>query len=440
LILSGWGRHPRIDANICAPRSLEEMRSLLGSGDAIARGNGRAYGDSAINVNNTIHMRHFNRLLGFDSKRGRLEVEAGVLLSDIIDIFMPQGWFPYVTPGTKFVTVGGMIASDVHGKNHHKEGNFANFVDWFDLVTESGSVVRCSRDQNKDFFEWTLGGMGLTGIILRAGIRLRPIKSVWMKQRRLVAENIGRAIEIFENSQDATYSVAWIDCLQKGKSIGRSLVSLAEHAETQELPEKLQSKPFRLPGKRKLRIPLELPSWTLNNLSVRAFNSLYFSYGKMKPKDQFVDLDSYFYPLDTILDWNKIYGRKGFVQFQCVIPLSNAEAGITELLQTIANFGGGSFLAVLKRFSKQRSRFSFPMEGYTLALDFPLNGSTSSLIETLDYITLKNNGRFYLAKDSRMSRETFMDSDPRIDAFKKFRRVNGMTKKFISVQSERLGL
>ena len=440
MILSGWGQYPRIDAKLNAPRSEEDLQALVLQGNSIARGNGRAYGDSAVSAQNTVHMRHFNRMLSFDAEQGQLVAEAGVLLADVIDAFLPRGWFSYVTPGTKFVTLGGMIAADVHGKNHHKDGSFGTYVDWIDVLISDGSVQRCSRSENTELFEWTVGGMGLTGIVLRAAIRLRHVSSAWIEQRTLVAENISHAIELFEQSHDATYSVAWIDCLQQGKSMGRSLVMLGEHADAVVVPSQYRKTPLHISPKRKLSIPVEFPSWALNSLSVRAFNALYYWNGKRKRGQQLVDWDSYFYPLDAILGWNKIYGRHGFAQFQCVLPLQTADAGLRALLSAIANAGAGSFLAVLKRFGTQNSRFSFPMEGYTLALDFPVNKKTLALMERLDSITVEHGGRFYLAKDSRMSRDLFHQSEPRTKDFVSFRSDHAASGAFASAQSHRLGL
>lgn len=440
MTLSGWGRYPRIDAKLTAPCSEDDLRALVLQGNAIARGNGRAYGDSAVSSQNTVHMRNFNRMLTFDAEQGQLVAEAGVLLADVIDAFLPRGWFPYVTPGTKFVTLGGMIAADIHGKNHHKDGTFGTYVDWIDIIVGDGSVQRCSRSENTELFEWTLGGMGLTGIMLRAAIRLRPVSSAWIEQRTLVAENISHAIELFEQSQDATYTVAWIDCLQQGKSMGRSLVMLGEHADAVAVPSQYRKTPLQISPKRKLSIPVEFPTWALNSLSVRTFNAFYYWNGKRKRGQQLVDWDSYFYPLDAILGWNKIYGRRGFAQFQCVLPLQSADEGLRALLSAIASAGAGSFLAVLKRFGAQNSRFSFPMEGYTLALDFPVNKKTLALMERLDIITVGHGGRFYLAKDSRMSREVFQQSEPRAQDYLSFRDDQMASNVFASSQSQRLGL
>jgi len=244
----------------------------------------------------------------------------------------------------------------------------------------------------------------------------------------------------FEAAQDATYSVAWIDCLGTGANLGRSLVMLGEHAVRADLSRQQAQAPFQIKPKRKLSVPIDFPAFVLNSLTVRAFNALYYWAGARKTGTQLVDWDSYFYPLDAILGWNRIYGRIGFAQFQCALPLDRSEAGLTALLAEIAKAGSGSFLAVLKRFGKQDSAFSFPMEGYTLALDFPVTPKTLALLERLDQITIAHGGRFYLAKDSRMSAATLSASDTRATDFHAHRDSYGCTYRFRSAQSERLAL
>jgi FAD/FMN-containing dehydrogenase len=440
-MLSGWGRYPVLEARRTVPRSVGELRNaVLSEPSLIARGNGRAYGDSAINASATIDMRRLDRMIAFDPGTGQLVAEAGVVLGDIIATFLPRGWFPQVTPGTKFVTLGGAIAADVHGKNHHKDGSFRACVDWIEVMAADGEVSRCSPQDDPALFDHTLGGMGLTGVIVRAAIRLRPVESAWIRQTTIPAPNLQAAMSAFEAAQDATYSVAWIDCLGTGKSLGRSLVMLGEHAARGDLARDQASAPFRIKAKPKRAVPVDFPAFALNGMTVRAFNALYYWTGARKTGEQLVDWDSYFYPLDAILNWNRIYGRKGFAQFQCVLPLDRSEAGLTALLAEIAAAGSGSFLAVLKRFGKQASAFSFPMEGYTLALDFPVNAKTLQLLERLDRITIDHGGRFYLAKDSRMSAETLRASDGRLADFQSHREARGFTSRFRSAQSERLAL
>ena len=438
--LAGWGQYPIVEAEVVAPHSVEELLERIQLGHAIARGNGRAYGDSAISSSNTIEMKNFNRMLAFDPITGQLVAQAGVLLADVIETFLPKGWFPSVTPGTKFVTIGGMVAADVHGKNHHKHDSFGNFVDWIDLITADGKVNRCSPEQDPELFNWTIGGMGLTGIVLTIAFRLTPISTSLIKQKTIPASNVVHAIEIFESMLDVTYSVAWIDCLSRGKNLGRSLVMVGEHAEIADLSEGLKSNPLQSPKKNKITVPFYFPSFALNGLTVRLFNFLYYWIGKRRAKSSLMNWDTYFYPLDSILGWNKIYGRSGFAQFQCVIPLLHASIGIKELLQAISDANAGSFLAVLKRFGEQDSRFSFPMAGYTLALDFPITQKNLTLMSELDMITIKYGGRFYLAKDCRMTASTFKQSEPRLAQFKNFQLQRETNQGLYSEQAKRLDL
>jgi len=439
--LSGWGRFPVLDARTLAPRGMEALKELvLSEPSLIARGNGRSYGDSAINTKATIETRHLNRMITFDPVSGQLVAEAGVLLCDIIDVFLPRGWFLLITPGTKFVTIGGAIAADVHGKNHHKEGSFRSCVDWIDVMGSDGVIQRCSSIENPTLFDYTMGGMGLTGIILRAAIRLRPVETAWIRQTTIAATDLSAVMAAFESTLDSTYSVAWIDCLGSGSRLGRSIVMVGEHAKVEQLPQKLAKSPFRTQIKRKWVVPFDFPSTTLNHLSVRLFNSLYYFAGSLKKGYRLVDWDTFFYPLDSILEWNRIYGKKGFSQFQCVLPLDRSKNGLTALLTEISAAGAGSFLAVLKRFGSQQSAFSFPMEGYTLALDFPVNSKTLVLLDRLDQITIDHGGRFYLAKDSRMSAATLHASDQRVEDMKMYRSSLVNAARFSSTQSERLEL
>ena len=440
--LAGWGRTPVAECTVKRVRTEEEARATLGAGDAplIARGNGRSYGDSALNEALTLDMTGLNRMLSFDAETGVLVAEAGVLLADIIEAFLPRGWFLSVTPGTKFVSLGGAIAADVHGKNHHIDGSFGAFVDWIDVMGPDGAVTRASRSDNPDLFEWTVGGMGLTGIILRAQIRLRAVESAWIVQDVRATQTLDASIDMMEATLDVPYSVAWLDCAKDGPMLGRGHVMLGHHATPAELPPSDRRRPFNVPKKRSLRLPVDLPQMALNPFTLRLFNTAYYLAGRAKPGPRVVDWDSYFYPLDAILDWNRAYGRQGFFQFQCALPQDSAKPGMHALIKTIAKSGQGSLLAVLKRFGAQDGRFSFPMPGYTLALDFPANDRSRKLLQTLDAITLDHGGRFYLAKDARTSRETWDSSDPRTEAFRAMRAERGLSGSFASLQSERLGL
>jgi len=434
--LSGWGRYPVADCRLSAPRDAADLCACLDAGPGIARGNGRAYGDSAMNASNTISMRHFNRMIAFDPETGQLITEAGVILGDVIRTFLPRGWFPPVTPGTKFVTIGGMIAADVHGKNHHCDGSFGNFVDWIEVIGPGGEMRRTAPGEA--LFEWTVGGMGLTGLIVRAAVRLTAVETGWIRQRTLPAPTLAATMDTFETAQDATYSVAWIDCLSTGARQGRSLVMLGEHAALDELPPRAARRPHGPPARRARSVPADLPGFVLNRAAMRAFNALYYRNGCRKAGTGLVGWDPFFYPLDSILGWNRIYGRRGFVQFQCVLPLAESYAGLSALLDAVAAAGQGAFLSVLKRFGTQESRFSFPMEGYTLALDFPVSRRSLAMMERLDEITVTHGGRFYLAKDGRLKPDTLHSADPRAAAFRAMRQDTGLAREFSSRQSERV--
>lgn len=424
-----------------AIRSEADVLARIGHGSTvIARGNGRAYGDSALNASTTLDMRGFNRMLAFDAASGQLTGESGLLLADIIAAFLPRGWFPQVTPGTKFVTLGGMLAADVHGKNHHRDGGMRQCVDWIDLACADGVVRRCSPTQHAELFNWTIGGMGLTGVILRAAIQLRPVETGWIRQTVIPAPDLSTAMRVFEEAQDATYSVAWIDCYATGARRGRSVVMLGEHAAVDELPPDKCHNRFALTRRPDITMPIDLPRGLLNSLTVSLFNRAYYWAKRRGPATGWASWDGYFYPLDAILEWNRIYGRKGFAQFQCVLPPETARAGLEALLTAIADARSGSFLAVLKRMGPEGAGFSFPMPGYTLALDFPISRSTLALLDRLDAITLEHGGRFYLAKDARMSAATLAQADRRVDAFRRFRQDMTMTPHLQSAQSERLAL
>jgi FAD/FMN-containing dehydrogenase len=437
--LSGWGNYPRLQTALMrASNPADATRAIARSSSLIGRGNGRSYGDAAINPAMTLSMLPLDRMIAFDAENGILTCESGVLLADIIEHFVPLGWFVPVTPGTKFVTVGGMAASDVHGKNHHGAGTFGDHITAIELALADGRTLRCGPDENADLFAATKGGMGLTGVILAVSFRLMPIESIFIRRETLRAANLAEVMAMFEESQQWTYSVAWIDCLARGASLGRSLLYRGEHAKRGELPPGLspQLHPVR---RKKLRLPFDFPGFALNRWTVRAFNELYYRNGR--PGFDFIDYDRYFYPLDALLDWNRLYGRSGFVQYQCVLPKSVGLAGMTALLEHIAQAGIGSFLAVLKLFGHHGDgMLSFPMEGYTLALDFPAGRQTFALIAELDRLVSKKGGRIYLAKDACSNGEVLRAGYPRLPEFQAIRERYDPAGKFSSAQSERLGL
>jgi len=441
VILSGWGRYPTAECRFIEARSESGVpAAVLSHASLIARGNGRAYGDCALNPDATLGLLKQDRLISFDATNGLLACEAGTLLSDIIEAFVPRGWFPPVTPGTKFVTVGGMIAADVHGKNHHRLGSFGDHVESLELALADGSIVQCSANENAELFAATRGGMGLTGVILKASFKLIPIETAWIRQETLRASNLDEAMALFEDSKDWTYSVAWIDCLTRGASMGRSIFFRGEHARLSELPESWRGEPYALSSKRGWRVPFDMPSLLLNRWSVSAFNAIY--YRTNRPNSALVDFDTFFYPLDAIGDWNRIYGRSGLLQYQCVLPKPPSRKGLGALLDRIAASGAGSFLSVLKLFGPQeKGLMSFPMEGYTLALDFHAgNASVLALLDELDAIVVELGGRIYLAKDARASAKMIERGYPNLARFKSIRAKVDPERRFASLQSQRLGL
>ncbi|MCE7527908.1 FAD-binding oxidoreductase [Polynucleobacter sp. IMCC 30228] len=430
--ISGWGRYPKIDAEVNLPRDLLQASALVKSdGLLIPRGLGRAYGDSSLasRVLETTNLQFFH---SFDSVSGILSCDAGVSLFEILKVFVPKGWFIPVSPGTRFVTVGGAIASDVHGKNHHLDGTFGQHVISLQLLLGNGEIVQVSPTENTALFHATCGGMGLTGTILSASFRLVPIKSSEIIETTIKAANLDAVLDGFEQFGASTYTVAWIDCLAQDENLGRSLLMVGEHAE---------DGPLTVADKNPLTMPVDAPSSLLNPFSIKAFNALYYAKAQNGLSTRRRSFESYFYPLDQILQWNKLYGKAGFMQYQFVIPTSAGREGLRQILKTIAASGQGSFLAVLKTFGKKNANYlSFPIEGYTLALDFKVTEPIFALMDQLDHLVLQYGGRLYLAKDARMSETTFKTSYPNWQDFEAVREHYHAIGKFASLQSKRLGL
>ncbi len=426
--LNSWGQYPIIKNESVVFQSPEKLKNILVENKKyIAFGNGRSYGDSALNKN-IIHCQPYNYFLGFDQKTGLLHCQSGVLLSEIIDLFAIKGWFLKVTPGTKLITLGGAIASDVHGKNHHLEGCFSETVKEFRLMLPNGEIKTCKKDD--ELFLATCGGMGLTGIILDAKIYLKKINSIHIQQTIIKTKNLRETFDAFEEYSKMPYSVAWIDCFAKGESMGKCLLMVGDFADDGDLI---------LKKKNKMTIPCNLPTFALNSLSIKAFNWLYYQKIFGTIKHQKINLDAFFYPLDGINNWNKIYGKNGFTQYQFIFPKDASYAGLKEILYKIAQSGKGSFLAVLKLYGKSNKNYlSFPIEGYSLALDFKIDKGVFKLLDQLDKIVLQYGGRIYLAKDVRVSKKVFEQSYHKVEQFRALRKKYGMDKKFESIQSRRL--
>ena len=401
-----WGRYPPAEQRVSFLRWRHEPWSYSAPPPVLPFGNGRSYGDSCLNDGGLLlDARGLDRMIALDVERGVIRCEAGVLLSDVLDLVVPQGWFLPVSPGTKFVTVGGAIANDVHGKNHHRAGSFGCHVRQFELLRSDGSRMMCSRTENAEWFRATIGGLGLTGVILWAEFELHRIAGVSMDTETIRYRDLGEFIRLTTES-DARfgYTVAWVDCAARGASLGRGIFTRANHSS-----ERVELRaPGNGPG-----IPFEPPASLINDAVVRSFNAWY--YRRPRTRSGRVHYDSFFYPLDRIRNWNRLYGPRGFLQYQCVVPSADGRAAIAELLARIADARSGSFLAVLKVFGDIRSPglLSFPRPGITLALDFPNRGPpTLRLLDRLDEIVRGSGGAVYPAKDARMSAESFRQYFP----------------------------
>ncbi len=437
--VSNWGKYPVVDVPVRNFRAGDSLNELPGSW--IPRGMGRCYGDSALGEQ-IISTQEMRRFLAFDPKTGVLHCEAGVTYEDILEHFVPQGWFPPVTPGTKFVSMGGALASDVHGKNHHVDGSFLNHTLEFDLLTPQGELLICSPTQNRSLYLATAGGMGLTGLVTSLKIQLKSIETSAIKFQNIKAKNLDEILDLIEQFESATYSVAWIDVLSRGKSLGRSILMKGEHATLEDVKgSKWEAQALQVPQKLKFTVPFDFPSFALNNFTIKAFNELFYRKQLKKEVTGLADYDGYFYPLDVIHHWNRIYGRRGFTQYQFVLPKEQGAEGMREILETIVKARFGSFLSVLKAFGPQGDGLlSFPLGGYTLTLDFPISQRLFPFLERLDELVLKYGGRVYLTKDVRLTGETLAKMYPRLPEFREvIQAVNphGLVK---SLQSERLGL
>lgn len=434
--LAGFGNYPQAETMLLQARGDAEILGVVvAQPSLIARGNGRSYGDAALNDRVTLSLLKSDRILAFDESTGLLTCEAGVMLADILDIFVPRGWFVPVTPGTKFVTIGGMLAANVHGKNHHGAGAFLDHVERFTLLRADGQTLTCSRTENPELFAATAGGMGLTGIIVTVSFRLMRIETAYIRQRTRRTANLAETMAAFEQSQDSTYSVAWIDCMASGAALGRSVLYLGEHARGNEITN---PSPLMLKPRKTRRVPFYLPSLLLNRWSITAFNQLY--YARAREGTAIIGYDQFFYPLDALQEWNRIYGKRGFLQYQCVLPKATSAEGMTALLARIREAGMGSFLAVLKLLGPGGNYLSFPMEGYTLALDFPVSRAVFPLLDVLDAIVAQHGGRIYLAKDARMGLPLLRSGYPQLAAFLALRREVDPNGKFSSLLAKRLEL
>lgn len=445
VVLSGWGNFPRESCYAEHVEGCHGLREAIVSGKQtsyIARGLGRAYGDSALNRDSGVVVQTgMNRMLAFDEKSGVLQCESGVSLAEIIDVFLPRGWFLPTTPGTKAVTLGGAIAADIHGKNHHRDGSFGRFVLDLRLLLANGEEIHCSPLERSELFWATVGGMGLTGCITTARFQLVRVPSAYVAVTYRKTRDLDQTLEMFASEdQKHQYSVAWIDCLARAESLGRSVVMLADNAAVDQLPAKWRAAPLVLPRKFPLGVPVNCPSAAVAPWSMRIFNKLYYT--AHKDQTRVVDFNSFFYPLDRIANWNRIYGKRGFVQYQAWFPRETSRRGLVELLERIAASQKASFLAVLKSSgAASGGLLSYLQPGHTLALDFANTGADlRALCGQLDKILLAHGGRLYLAKDSLMSADCFQAMYPRLAEFRAVKASVDPNCRFSSSQARRVGI
>lgn len=434
--LGSWGGNSDAEMRVARPERIADVQAAVraAAGDGvIAYGEGRNYGDVSLCVGGAAIMtRRLDRILAFDGERGTIAVEPGITFEELHRFVAPRGFLPPVTPGTAHATIGGGIANDVHGKNHDRHGSFGRHIDWLDIVSASGEVVRASPEENHDLFVATIGGIGLTGIVIAAGLRLLPVRANAVDVREWRVDGLDAFLDLlFEHRDSATYTVGWIDALRRGTHMGRGIFQAAEPVFVEGLEEN------RIP----LSVPFRMPDMTLNRFSVSAFNELYYRRVPSGGRSRRVGYRSFHHPLDSIAHWNRLYGNRGFYQFQCVVPDDAARQGIRLIVETVSSARAASFLGVIKTFGGDGpGHLSFPMRGVTISLDIPAGPPSNALMSRLEAITLDHGGRIYLAKDATLSPASFERMYPRLREFRAALATYDPEGIFDSEASRRLGI
>ncbi len=438
--LTGWGRFRSSPAQMVRPERLRNFKPVFDN--QIVRGMGRSYGDSALNSEGGVILStRLNRMLEFDVVQGVIKAEAGVSLADILATALPRGWFLPVTPGTKFCSLGGCLAADVHGKNHHHEGCFSAHVTEATLIVADGTRVTIGPNEHPELFWATAGGMGLTGMIVDVTLQLKKVENAYLEVTHRVAKNLEAMMGLLDNPEfDDEYTVAWIDCLAKNEELGRGIVMSGHHIAEAQLPLRYRWHRHSIPTEPKKKLPFTFADWMLSPTTVKLFNKMYFWYHGRRKKF-ITHAEKFFYPLDAIKNWPVMYGKNGFLQYQFVLPSETALDGMHHIIQAIADAGHASFLAVLKKFGPQGEGWmSFPHEGYTLALDIPVREGVIELLNELDLLVTRNGGRIYLAKDARMNSKHMVKMYPRLPEFRSYLDLADPEGRFASDQSRRLGI
>jgi FAD/FMN-containing dehydrogenase len=432
--LAGWGRYPVVEG-------LEwksEQLAAISEKATLSRGSGRSYGDSSLPAGAdcpVVTTTLADRLLSFDPVSGRLRAEAGASLFQFNRVFLPRGWFVPVSPGTQFVTLGGMIASDIHGKNHHVDGCFGEHVTSIQLRVADGRIVECSETAERELFRATIGGMGLTGHILEAEFTMRRIPSPWIWGESERIDNLDAMVAgLKEAAQHWPMTVGWVDCLARGAKLGRGIMLKGRWAKPEEAPEAAPAK------KRRFRIPFSFPSLALCRPAMKAFNLAYYWKHLPRVRRGIVHPDAFLYPLDALDDWNLIYGRRGFTQYQCMLPHAADNGPARRFLERFVSGGGMAFLCVIKDCGEEgKGMLSFPRPGMSIAMDFPIHPTrTPVFVDHLNELVIAEGGRIYLTKDAFTRPEHFRAMEPRLDAFNAVRRQWDPQVRIRSAQSVRL--
>ena len=440
--IAGWGNYPAIQSRVSSPRFVEDLQQSAQRDGITVRGLGRSYGDQSIDSTATVTTTSkFNHFLSFDQDQGVLTCQAGVSLADIITTFAPRGWFPIVNPGTKYVTVGGAIANDIHGKGHHRDGSFARSVLSFTIVVGDGQVLTASREEHPDLFWACFGGLGLLGMILTATLQLERIHTTYYVQKAIRVKGLDEMIEALQAyDRHYRYSVAWINPQAQGNRLGEGVLTVGNQANYADLPAALQKHPLKLHQPPRVTLPFFLPNFSLNSVSLTVLNQLIY---RMQSTDRPIShYDKFLFPLDFVHYWNRGYGKRGFIQYQFVVPFESRKT-IRKILETIAHGNCLPFLNVLKKMGaglETPASLSFPQEGFTFAIDFPVTRHLTTLTKQLDQLVVEAGGRIYLGKDALLDQVTFQQMYPHYTAWLEVKQQYDPHNSFTSSLAKRLGL